>query len=135
MFIKRKKDLNFQIHCYSRVFMFIQILSPNLFRTVQQPVVILILTVNNRIFDLKKKEYSSFSDVSHGPPTANITGRHVGDLGNITTDENGTAYINITDSIIQLYNTTQSIINRTFVVHAMLDDGGHTGIGDSNTTG
>lgn len=76
-----------------------------------------------------------FSDVSHGPPTANITSRHVGDLGNITANATGAVYVNITDSIIQLYNITQSIINRTIVVHAMYDDGGSTGLNDSAITG
>ena len=61
--------------------------------------------------------------------------RHVGDLGNITTDASGTALINISDIIIQFYNSTQSIANRTIVVHAMSDDGGMTDMGDSSTTG
>lgn len=82
-----------------------------------------------------KKIFHSFSDTSHGPLSANITSRHVGDLGNITASADGTIYVNITDSIIQLYNTTQSILNRTFIIHSMLDDGGMTGVGESNTTG
>jgi hypothetical protein len=77
----------------------------------------------------------SFSDTSHGPRTANITNRHVGDLGNLTADSNGTVSVNITDSIIQLYNITQSIINRTIIIHAMSDDGGTTGVNDSAVTG
>ena len=52
--IKRKKK-NFQIWSYSRVFMFTHLLSRNLSRIVQQPVVILILTVCNQIFHLKTK--------------------------------------------------------------------------------
>jgi Cu-Zn family superoxide dismutase len=59
--------------------------------------------------------------------------RHVGDLGNITTDANGTVTVNIVDSIIQFYNTTQSIADRTIIVHLMPDDGG--GVGESNVTG
>jgi hypothetical protein len=39
------------------------------------------------------------------------------------------------DSIIQLYNATQSIINRTVVVHLYRDDGGQGGFPDSATTG
>ncbi|CAF1032990.1 unnamed protein product [Rotaria magnacalcarata] len=70
----------------------------------------------------------------HGPRSATIMQRHVGDLGNITTDANGTVTINIQDSIIQFYNATQSIANRTIVVHRMYDDGG-MGTGDSNLTG
>jgi Cu-Zn family superoxide dismutase len=60
--------------------------------------------------------------------------RHVGDLGNITTDTNGMVYVNITDIIIQFYNTTQSIAGLTIIVHQMFDDGG-TGTGDSSITG
>ncbi|CAF1464269.1 unnamed protein product [Rotaria magnacalcarata] len=71
----------------------------------------------------------------HGPRTANITGRHVGDLGNITTDDKGNVNINIEDSIIQLYNGNQSIVNLTIVVHRMRDDGGQGLAPTSNTTG
>jgi hypothetical protein len=39
------------------------------------------------------------------------------------------------DSIIQLYNDTQSILNRTVVIHLLRDDGGEGGAFDSNTTG
>ena len=77
----------------------------------------------------------SFSDVSHGPREGNITTRHVGDLGNITTNGTGAVYVNITDSIIDLYNATRSILSLTLVVHDMSDDGGNTGVGQSNTTG
>ena len=78
---------------------------------------------------------SLFLDTLHGPRTADIDHRHVGDLGNITTDENGMVYIDIRDSIIQLYNDTQSIANRTIVVHLHRDDGGEGGFPDSTTTG
>jgi Cu-Zn family superoxide dismutase len=74
-------------------------------------------------------------DTKHGPITADIMNRHVGDLGNVTSDSSGTININIQDSIIQLYNKTQSIFNRTIVLHAMRDDGGMGGFPDSNTTG
>jgi hypothetical protein len=39
------------------------------------------------------------------------------------------------DYIIQLYNETQSIVNRSVVVHLLRDDGGEGGFEDSNTTG
>jgi Cu/Zn superoxide dismutase len=74
-------------------------------------------------------------DTLHGPRTANIMNRHVGDLGNISTDASGTVNINMEDIIIQLYNATQSIINRTAVVHLFRDDGGQGGFSDSTTTG
>jgi hypothetical protein len=39
------------------------------------------------------------------------------------------------DWIIQLYNATQSIIDRTVIVHRHRDDGGVGGFEDSHTTG
>lgn len=41
----------------------------------------------------------------------------------------------ISDAIIDLYNATRSIANRTIVLHAMRDDGGKGGFPDSNSTG
>lgn len=41
----------------------------------------------------------------------------------------------MTDSIIQIYDGTQSILDRTVIVHRMRDDGGMGGNADSNTTG
>jgi Cu-Zn family superoxide dismutase len=61
--------------------------------------------------------------------------RHVGDLGNLTTNANGVVNVDMEDSIIQLYNATQSIFNRTIVVHLLRDDGGQGGFSDSTTTG
>jgi hypothetical protein len=77
----------------------------------------------------------SVAGVTHGGRTNSILTRHVGDLGNITTDANGLANIDILDSIIQLYDGKQSIMNRTIVVHRMRDDGGQGNYVDSNTTG
>ncbi|UJR22078.1 hypothetical protein I4U23_025144 [Adineta vaga] len=74
-------------------------------------------------------------NTSHGPMTADITGRHVGDLGNLVMNANGSVYVNFTDSIIQLYNMTQSIINRTIIIHFNRDDGGLGNSSTSNTTG
>ncbi|CAF1349895.1 unnamed protein product [Didymodactylos carnosus] len=71
----------------------------------------------------------------HGGQNFTIDHRHVGDLGNVWVDGSGTAMINITDYIIQLYNQTQSIANRTLVVHQMTDDNGLGNSTDSNTTG
>ncbi|CAF3687444.1 unnamed protein product [Adineta steineri] len=73
-------------------------------------------------------------NTSHGPRESDIWHRHVGDLGNITTSANGVSVIDIEDSIIQLYNATQSINNRTIVIHITFDDGG-VGSNDSNLTG
>ncbi|CAF0944884.1 unnamed protein product [Didymodactylos carnosus] len=71
----------------------------------------------------------------HGGPDDTIDQRHVGDLGNIHSNEFGTAYVLINDSIIQLANQTQSILNRTIIVHRDVDDLGRGGQVDSNTTG
>ena len=74
-------------------------------------------------------------DTLHGARTADITKRHVGDMGNLTTDAYGRVYVDMKDSIIQLYNGRQSIENRTIVVHRFRDDGGQGGFPDSHTTG
>ncbi|CAF4227238.1 unnamed protein product [Rotaria magnacalcarata] len=71
----------------------------------------------------------------HGPREADLGNRHVGDLGNLTANDNGIIIIELTDSIIDLYNATRSVANRTIVLHAMRDDGGKGGFPDSNTTG
>ncbi|CAF0940528.1 unnamed protein product [Adineta ricciae] len=71
----------------------------------------------------------------HGPREADIKNRHVGDLGNLTANENGIIVVEISDAIIDLYNATRSIANRTIVLHAIRDDGGKGGFPDSNTTG
>ena len=56
----------------------------------------------------------------HGKPSDDAANRHVGDLGNIEADENGTAIINITDSVIDLHGEN-SILGRGIVVHAEED--------------
>lgn len=55
----------------------------------------------------------------HGAPTDKE--RHVGDLGNITADDNGNATINLTDNVISL-NGKYSITGRAVVIHAGQDD-------------
>ena len=76
------------------------------------------------------------SDAPHGPPTGNLSTRHVGDLGNVTSDIDGVIIMDLTDSIIQLFKSTPQFIgNRTLVLHAMRDDGGSGGFPDSNSTG
>ena len=108
-------------------------------RIVLRQVFISILTVREkRSFvehDETKIVFALILDVSHGPITAGLMGRHVGDLGNLTTDSSGSVTVNIQDFIIQLYNATQNITGRTVVVHRMRDDGGTGGFSDSNTTG
>ena len=56
----------------------------------------------------------------HGGPTSAV--RHVGDLGNISADTNGVAYVNITDAMATLNPGEANILGRAFIVHAGADD-------------
>jgi Cu-Zn family superoxide dismutase len=56
----------------------------------------------------------------HGDP--NTTNRHVGDLGNIQTDENGNAKYQFTDSMIKLRGKKCNILGRGLIIHADTDD-------------
>jgi Cu-Zn family superoxide dismutase len=47
--------------------------------------------------------------------------RHVGDLGNIVADKDGTAVVKMTDKLISLHGP-HSIIGRAIIVHADADD-------------
>ena len=63
----------------------------------------------------------------HGAPEDPKGARHAGDLGNVLADESGKAAIDITDKFISLTGDN-SILGRTVVVHADIDDlgkGGH----------
>jgi len=55
----------------------------------------------------------------HGAPDSDE--RHVGDLGNLTAGDDGTAHYERTDSVIS-FTGLRSIIGRTVVVHAHEDD-------------
>jgi len=61
--------------------------------------------------------------------------RHVGDLGNITADENGIVKMQITDNLIKLRNSKCNIIGRSVVIHEDPDDNGLGGHEDSLITG
>ncbi|XP_071112835.1 superoxide dismutase [Cu-Zn]-like [Haliotis cracherodii] len=69
---------------------------------------------------------------THGAPEDE--NRHAGDLGNVTADQSGEAKINIEDKIISLTGD-KSIIGRTIVVHAGVDDLGKGGNEESLKTG
>ncbi|MBS3818923.1 superoxide dismutase family protein [bacterium] len=58
-------------------------------------------------------------NTSHGAPTDEE--RHVGDLGNVTADENGKAHYERIDTYIA-FQGAHSIIGRAVVVHAGEDD-------------
>ncbi|KAK9493926.1 superoxide dismutase [Lipomyces doorenjongii] len=69
---------------------------------------------------------------THGAPTDEV--RHVGDLGNVTTDALGTAKGSTVDSLIHLIGP-QSVLGRTIVIHGGTDDLGKGGHADSLKTG
>ncbi|XP_061169299.1 superoxide dismutase [Cu-Zn]-like [Saccostrea echinata] len=75
--------------------------------------------------------FNPFNKDHAGPDDAD---RHVGDLGNVTAGEDGVAKINISDKVIDLAGP-QSIIGRTMVIHADVDDLGRGGHELSKTTG
>lgn len=70
---------------------------------------------------------------SHGGPDSK--NRHVGDLGNLRTNEAGIARYQMRDSVIKLRGTKCNIIGRGLIIHADEDDLGKGGHEDSLTTG
>ncbi|KIJ34868.1 hypothetical protein M422DRAFT_57711 [Sphaerobolus stellatus SS14] len=77
-------------------------------------------------------EHFNPEGVTHGAPYDLI--RHVGDLGNVHSDENGVVSLNIVDNRISL-NGANSIIGRSIVIHAGTDDLGRGGTPASLTSG
>ena len=69
---------------------------------------------------------------THGGPRDEE--RHVGDLGNLKTDEKGNGYMAITDRLITLFGEN-SIVGRSVVVHKLEDDLGRGGNEESKKTG
>lgn len=69
---------------------------------------------------------------THGAPAD--AERHVGDLGNVTAGDDGVAQFNISDNQLKLTGP-DSIIGRTVVIHADVDDLGKGGHELSKTTG
>ena len=69
---------------------------------------------------------------THGAPTDEE--RHIGDLGNVVANEEGVARIDITDKLVRL-NGPDSVVGRSVVVHADVDDLGLGGTELSKTTG
>jgi Cu-Zn family superoxide dismutase len=70
---------------------------------------------------------------NHGGPGSKE--RHVGDLGNVKADVNGSAKYRFYDNIIQLRGDKANIIGRGLIIHADQDDLGLGGQSDSLTTG
>jgi Cu-Zn family superoxide dismutase len=63
-----------------------------------------------------------------------IAYRHIGDLGNVQTDANGVATVNIKDKFISL-SGEHSVLGRCLVVHEKPDDLGRGGDEESKKTG
>jgi len=61
--------------------------------------------------------------------------RHIGDLGNLQTNEKGIANYQMTDKMIKLRGTKCNIIGRGLIIHADEDDCGKGNQPDSLTTG
>ena len=61
--------------------------------------------------------------------------RHVGDLGNITTDAKGNCKMEFKDNMIKLRGFKQNIIGRSIVIHGKKDDLGKGGDAESLKTG
>ncbi|KAI8907352.1 putative Cu, Zn, superoxide dismutase [Gorgonomyces haynaldii] len=71
---------------------------------------------------------------THGDRLA--TTRHVGDLGNFISDEQGTAVIEFTDPLVSLFGPDETtVLGRTVVVHALRDDLGLTDTPNSLVNG
>lgn len=69
---------------------------------------------------------------THGAPEDDQ--RMVGDLGNIVADENGTAVVDIKDTLVHLIGP-HSVIGRSIVVAVGEDDQGRGGHANSLSTG
>jgi Cu-Zn family superoxide dismutase len=70
---------------------------------------------------------------THGAPHSKI--RHVGDLGNITTDAAGVCKMKMKDNVIKLKGSRCNIIGRAVVIHEKTDDLGMGGDDESLKTG
>ena len=70
--------------------------------------------------------------VVHGGPDTEV--RHVGDMGNITAGDDGVAHYDYEDRLIQL-SGAESVIGRSVVCHAKVDDLGMGGDEESTKTG
>lgn len=88
--------------------------------------------------DLRTKGYMSCGshynpkNQTHGGPHSKV--RHVGDLGNLTTDKNGNATNKLKIKSLKLKGK-HSIIGRSLVCHGGKDDLGKGNSQDSKTTG
>ncbi len=72
-------------------------------------------------------------NTTHGGNKSNI--RHVGDLGNIKTDNEGNCKMEFKDNLIKLRGYKQNIIGRSIVIHEGKDDLGKGSNSESKRTG
>ena len=72
-------------------------------------------------------------NTNHGGQMSDI--RHVGDLGNIITDNNGNCKMKFIDHMIKLDNSISNIIGRSIVIHSKTDDLGKGNNKESLKTG
>jgi Cu-Zn family superoxide dismutase len=70
----------------------------------------------------------------HGDLTYNADARHVGDLGNVVSDNSGKIVTVLTDPVSRLYGAF-GIIGRTIVLYALKDDLGLGGNAASRLNG
>ena len=70
---------------------------------------------------------------THGCP--GMKERHVGDLGNLSTNSKGEATYSFYDNAIKLRGTRCNILGRGLIIHADKDDCGHGGNAESLKTG
>tara|TARA_B100000900_G_scaffold410472_1_gene428335 strand:- start:2725 stop:3222 length:498 start_codon:yes stop_codon:yes gene_type:complete len=70
---------------------------------------------------------------NHGCPGSKE--RHVGDLGNLETNEKGVAHYRFYDNVIQLKGNKYNIIGRGLIIHENEDDCGLGGNAESLKTG
>jgi Cu-Zn family superoxide dismutase len=72
-------------------------------------------------------------NMTHGCP--GMKNRHVGDLGNLKTNNKGEAKYTFYDDVIKLRGTKANIIGRGLIIHEDPDDCGQGGNADSLKTG
>jgi Cu-Zn family superoxide dismutase len=65
------------------------------------------------------KHFNPYNQIHGGPDSTN---RHVGDLGNIITDNTGKCIMKLYDNMIKLNGSTQNIMGRSIVIHENTDD-------------
>ena len=71
--------------------------------------------------------------MTHGCP--GMKERHIGDLGNLQTNNKGEAKYSFYDNLIKLRGTKANIIGRGLIIHADSDDCGQGGNAESLKTG